>query len=52
MSESHLTGTPRNRIEDMADDIAPAIRARGLSRVDPRGFSMGGFQVQEVVWMP
>ncbi len=42
------TGTPRNRIEDMADDIARVIRALGLSRIDLLGFSIGGFQVQEV----
>ena len=42
------TGTPRNRIEDMADDIALVIRALGLSWVDLLGFSIGGFQVQEV----
>lgn len=42
------TGTPRNRIEDMADDIAQVIRALGLLRVDLLGFSLGGFQVQEV----
>ena len=43
------TGTPRNRIEDMADDIALVIRALGLSQVDLLGFSIGGLQVQEVV---
>ncbi|UZE21135.1 alpha/beta hydrolase [Pseudomonas sp. B21-056] len=42
------TGTPRNRIEDMADDIALAIQALGLSQVDLLGFSIGGLQVQEV----
>lgn len=42
------TGTPRNRIEDMADDIALAIQAMGLPQVDLLGFSIGGFQVQEV----
>lgn len=42
------SGTPRNRIEDMADDIAQVIRALGLSQVDLLGFSLGGFQVQEV----
>src|SRR4030095_11379706 len=42
------TGTPRNRIEDMADDIALVIRALGLAEVDLLGFSIGGFQVQEV----
>ena len=43
------TGTPRNRIEDMADDIALVIQALGLPQVDLLGFSIGGFQVQEVV---
>ena len=42
------TGTPRNRIEDMADDIAAVIRALGLPQVDLLGFSLGGMQVQEV----
>jgi len=42
------SGTPRNRIEDLADDIALVIQALGLSQVDLLGFSIGGFQVQEV----
>ena len=42
------TGKPRNRIEDLADDIALVIRALGLSKVDLLGFSIGGLQVQEV----
>lgn len=42
------SGTPRNRMEDMADDIALVIRALGLSQVDVVGFSIGGFQAQEV----
>jgi pimeloyl-ACP methyl ester carboxylesterase len=42
------SGIPRNRIEDMADDIALVIQALGLSQVDLLGFSLGGFQVQEV----
>ena len=42
------TGTPRNRIEDMADDIAAVIRALGLMQVDLLGFSIGGEQAQEV----
>lgn len=45
---SASSGTPRNRIEDMADDIAAVIRALGLSQVDLLGFSIGGFQAQEV----
>ncbi|GAC1038783.1 alpha/beta hydrolase [Pseudomonas oryzihabitans] len=42
------TGVPRNRIEDMADDIASVIRAMRLPQVDLLGFSIGGLQVQEV----
>lgn len=42
------TGKPRNRIEDLADDIALVIQALGLPKVDLLGFSIGGFQVQEV----
>ncbi|NDZ17691.1 alpha/beta hydrolase [Variovorax sp. WS11] len=42
------SGTPRNNMEEMADDIAAVIRALGLSKVDLIGFSIGGFQVQEV----
>lgn len=43
------SGTPRNRIEYMADDIALVIGALGLSQVDLLGFSIGGFQAQEAV---
>ncbi|MEU4248253.1 alpha/beta hydrolase [Amycolatopsis sp. NPDC026612] len=42
------SGTPRNKIEDMADDIAAVIQALGLEQVDLLGFSIGGYQVQEV----
>lgn len=42
------SGAPRNRIETMADDIALVIQALGLTQVDLLGFSIGGFQVQEV----
>jgi len=42
------SGTPRNRMEDMADDIAAVIKALGLTKVDLVGFSIGGFQAQEV----
>jgi len=42
------SGIPRNRIEDMADDIALVLRALGLDQVDLLGFSIGGFQAQEV----
>jgi pimeloyl-ACP methyl ester carboxylesterase len=42
------TGKPRARIEDMADDAAAAIRAMGLNKVDVLGFSLGGFQAQDL----
>ena len=42
------TGNPRTRIEDMADDAAAAIRAMGLKKVDVLGFSLGGFQAQDL----
>lgn len=42
------SGAPRNRIEDMADDIAAFIRALGLEQVDLLGFSLGGMQAQDV----
>jgi pimeloyl-ACP methyl ester carboxylesterase len=45
---SASSGTPRNRMEEMADDIAAVIRALGLTQVDLLGFSIGGFQAQEV----
>lgn len=41
-------GEPRRRIEDMADDAAAVIRALGLSKVDVLGFSLGGFQAQDL----
>jgi pimeloyl-ACP methyl ester carboxylesterase len=41
-------GTPRDNIEAMADDIAAVIEALGLTQVDLLGFSIGGFQAQEV----
>lgn len=43
------TGQPRTRIEDMADDAAAVIRALGLQQVDVLGFSLGGFQAQDLV---
>ena len=42
------SGKPRNRIEDMADDAAAFIRVLGLSQVDVLGFSLGGFQAQDL----
>ena len=43
------TGQPRTRIEDMADDAAAVIRALDLKQVDLLGFSLGGFQAQDLV---
>jgi pimeloyl-ACP methyl ester carboxylesterase len=42
------SGKPRTRIEDMADDAAAAIRSIGLRTVDVLGFSLGGFQAQDL----
>lgn len=42
------TGKPRTRIEHMADDAAAVIRALGLSQVDVVGFSLGGYQAQDL----
>ena len=42
------SGKPRRRIEDMADDAAAAIRALGVQKVDVLGFSLGGFQAQDL----
>ena len=41
-------GKPRTRIEEMADDAAAAIRAIGLDKVDVLGFSLGGYQAQDL----
>ena len=46
---SSSTGQPRIRIEDMADDAAAVIRALNLNQVDLLGFSLGGFQAQDLV---
>ncbi|VWB88055.1 alpha/beta fold hydrolase [Burkholderia lata] len=42
------SGKPRNRIEHMADDAAAVIRALGLRKVDLLGFSLGGYQAQDL----
>lgn len=42
------SGKPRTRIEEMADDAAAVIRALGLRQVDVLGFSLGGFQAQDL----
>jgi len=44
------SGKPRTRIEAMADDAAQVIRALGLSKVDVLGFSLGGYQAQDLTW--
>jgi len=41
------SGSPRNRIEDMADDAAKVVHALGLSKIDVVGFSLGGMVAQE-----
>lgn len=43
------TGQPSTRIEHMADDAAAVIRALDLTQVDLLGFSLGGFQAQDLV---
>ena len=42
------SGAPRTRIEHMADDAAAVLRALGLAKVDVLGFSLGGFQAQDL----
>ena len=42
------SGKPRTRIEHMADDAAAVIRVLGLHKVDVVGFSLGGFQAQDL----
>jgi pimeloyl-ACP methyl ester carboxylesterase len=44
------SGVPRKRIEDMADDAASVIRALNIKKVDVVGFSIGGFQAQELTF--
>jgi pimeloyl-ACP methyl ester carboxylesterase len=43
-------GTPRRRIEDMADDAAAFVRVLGLKQIDVLGFSLGGFQALDLAW--
>ena len=42
------SGKPRTRIEHLADDAAAVIRKLGLEKVDVLGFSLGGFQAQDL----
>jgi pimeloyl-ACP methyl ester carboxylesterase len=42
------SGKPKTRIEAMADDAALVIRALGLAKVDVLGFSLGGYQAQDL----
>ena len=42
------SGKPRTRIEHMADDAAAVIHALGLREVDVLGFSLGGYQAQDL----
>jgi len=43
------TGQPAESIEQMADDAITFIEAKGFSKVDLFGFSMGGMISQEIV---
>lgn len=42
------SGKPRDRFEAMADDIADFLKALEISKADVVGFSIGGFQAQEL----
>jgi pimeloyl-ACP methyl ester carboxylesterase len=44
------SGTPRTRIEHMADDAAAFVRVLGLAQIDLLGFSLGGFQALDLTW--
>jgi NADPH:quinone reductase-like Zn-dependent oxidoreductase len=46
---SASSGTPRNRMEEMADDIAAVIRALGLTQVSPPDPRFA--REQELSWM-
>lgn len=41
-------GRPRTRIEQMADDAAAVVGALGLREIDVVGFSLGGYQAQDL----
>jgi pimeloyl-ACP methyl ester carboxylesterase len=45
-------GQPRTRVKGMADDAAGFVRALGSQQIDVLGFSMGGFQAQDVTPTP
>ena len=42
------SGTPRNRVADMADDLARVVTAIGVTQADVLGFSLGGYVAQDV----
>ncbi len=42
-------GSPSNTMEEMADDAITFIKAKGFTKVDLFGFSMGGMIAQEIV---
>lgn len=42
------SGTPRNLVADMADDIASVIQALGVAQADILGFSLGGYIAQDL----
>ncbi len=43
------SGSPSMSMEEMADDAITFIKAKGFSKVDLFGFSMGGMVAQEIV---
>lgn len=43
------SGSPSNSMEEMADDAIAFIKAKGFTKVDLFGFSMGGMIAQEIV---
>ncbi len=43
------SGSPSSSMEEMADDAIAFIKAKGLTKVDLFGFSMGGMIAQEMV---
>lgn len=43
------SGSPSSSMEQMADDAITFIKAKGLTKVDLFGFSMGGMIAQEIV---
>jgi pimeloyl-ACP methyl ester carboxylesterase len=42
------SGTPRNLVADMADDLARVLTAIGVTHADVLGFSLGGYVAQDL----